>query len=294
MAGTKISALGSLSTLADTTLIPVVDAGTNYKMAGSVLQAYTRNSIAIGTPASASGGGALSYNSSTGQFTFTPAASYSLPTASTTVLGGVKIDGSTITLNGSNQLVANYTNYTLPTASTTVLGGVKIDGSTITLNGSNQLVASAAAAGSLTGNTLASGVLTSSLTTVGTLGSLTVSGATTVKDVRDTVYAIGTVASGNFAPDAANGDVQTATLSSGTTTFTGFANAAAGQTVTFILTQPSSGSASTWATSISGGTILYAGGVKSLTATNSSVDMVVITHVGSSVYYASIVNGFTA
>ena len=63
---------------------------------------------------------------------------YTLPTASTTVLGGVKIDGSTITLNGSNQLVS--TQYSLPTASTTILGGVKIDGSTITLNGSNQLV----------------------------------------------------------------------------------------------------------------------------------------------------------
>lgn len=59
---------------------------------------------------------------------------YSLPTASTSTLGGVKIDGSTITLNGSNQLVA--TAYTLPTASNSVLGGVKVDGTTITINGS--------------------------------------------------------------------------------------------------------------------------------------------------------------
>ena len=163
------------------------------------------------------------------------------------------------------------------------LAGVSIDGS-----------AGSVAAANITGTTLASGVTASSLTSVGTLSTLTVSGALSIKDVRDTVYAIGTVSAGNFAPDAANGDIQTATLSSGTTTFTGFANAAAGQTVTFILTQPSSGSASTWATNISGGTILYAGGVKGLTATNSSIDMVVITHVGSSVYYASIVNGFTA
>ena len=59
---------------------------------------------------------------------------YTLPTASTSVLGGVKIDGSTITLNGSNQLVANYTTYSLPTASTTVLGGVKVDGTTIQIS----------------------------------------------------------------------------------------------------------------------------------------------------------------
>ena len=62
--------------------------------------------------------------------------SYSLPTATTTVLGGVKIDGSTITINGSGVIKANYTAYTLPTATTSVLGGVKIDGSTITINGS--------------------------------------------------------------------------------------------------------------------------------------------------------------
>ena len=57
-----------------------------------------------------------------------------MPTASTTVSGGIKIDGSTLTFNGSGQLVANYTNYSLPTATTGVLGGVKVDGSTITIS----------------------------------------------------------------------------------------------------------------------------------------------------------------
>lgn len=58
-----------------------------------------------------------------------------LATASTTQLGAVKIDGSTVTINGSGVISAN-TSYTLPTASTTVLGGVKVDGSTITIDGS--------------------------------------------------------------------------------------------------------------------------------------------------------------
>jgi hypothetical protein len=66
---------------------------------------------------------------------------YTLPTSSTSVLGGVKVDGSTITI--TNGVISSTGGYTLPTASTTVLGGVKIDGSTITLNGSNQLVATA-------------------------------------------------------------------------------------------------------------------------------------------------------
>ena len=68
---------------------------------------------------------------------FTPGTAYSLPTATTTVLGGVKIDGSTITINGSGVISSTGGSvYTLPTATTSVLGGVKIDGSTITINGS--------------------------------------------------------------------------------------------------------------------------------------------------------------
>jgi hypothetical protein len=50
--------------------------------------------------ASASGSGALAYNNSTGVFTFTPPSitTYTLPTATTSVLGGVKVDGTTITI----------------------------------------------------------------------------------------------------------------------------------------------------------------------------------------------------
>ena len=59
---------------------------------------------------------------------------YSLPTASTTILGGVKIDNTTITVNGSGVISAPYS-YTLPTASTSVLGGVKVDGTSITILG---------------------------------------------------------------------------------------------------------------------------------------------------------------
>jgi len=61
---------------------------------------------------------------------------YTLPTATTSTLGGVKVDGSTITINGSGAITANYSTYLLPTATTSVLGGVKVDGSTITISGS--------------------------------------------------------------------------------------------------------------------------------------------------------------
>ena len=81
---------------------------------------------------------------------------YTLPTATTSVLGGVKIDGTTITLNGSSQLVANYT---LPTASTSVSGGIKIDGSTLAFNGNGQLYYTGAGAGGYTLPTATTSVL---------------------------------------------------------------------------------------------------------------------------------------
>jgi hypothetical protein len=83
---------------------------------------------------------------------------YTLPTSSTSTLGGVKVDGTTITINGSG-IISSTGGYSLPVASTTVLGGVKIDGSTITLNGSNQLVATAYSLPTATVGTLSTGTL---------------------------------------------------------------------------------------------------------------------------------------
>lgn len=59
--------------------------------------------------------------------------SYSLPTASTDTLGGVKVDGTTITVD-EDGIIHGANTYELPTASNTVLGGVKVDGDTIKIN----------------------------------------------------------------------------------------------------------------------------------------------------------------
>ena len=64
----------------------------------------------------------------------TPAA-YSLPTATTSVLGGVKVDGSTITIS-SGVISAVSSSYTLPMATTSTLGGVRI-GSGISVDQGN-------------------------------------------------------------------------------------------------------------------------------------------------------------
>ena len=121
------------------------DGGRTWIWDGTTWKIYSSTTSGIGlanlsvTTASA-GTSALSYNNGTGVFTYTPpdlsgyiTSQYTLPTASTTVLGGVKVDGSTITINGSG-VISGANTYSLPTASTTVLGGVKIDGTTITIN----------------------------------------------------------------------------------------------------------------------------------------------------------------
>jgi predicted solute-binding protein len=62
-------------------------------------------------------------------------ASYSLPTATTSVLGGVKVDGSTITIS-SGVISAVSSSYTLPMATSSTLGGVRI-GSGISVDQGN-------------------------------------------------------------------------------------------------------------------------------------------------------------
>ena len=81
------------------------------------------------TLAPANGGGNLSYNNTTGVFTFAPSDIYSLPAATQSLLGGVYI--TDVSTSG---IVNNFGGISLATASTTQLGGVKVDGTTITIN----------------------------------------------------------------------------------------------------------------------------------------------------------------
>ena len=95
---------------------------------------------AVGANAAASGSGGISLTGST--FTYTPPdlASYltSIPQASASVLGGIKV-GANLTMDAATGVLsANAGAYTLPTAGVTAsgtLGGVKVDGSTVTIDG---------------------------------------------------------------------------------------------------------------------------------------------------------------
>lgn len=58
---------------------------------------------------------------------------YELPIATSENLGGVKVDGNTITID-EDGTIHGATTYELPTASNTVLGGVKVDGTSIVID----------------------------------------------------------------------------------------------------------------------------------------------------------------
>jgi hypothetical protein len=93
--------------------------------------ARSRSSITLTTTGTS---GVATYNSTTGALNI-PNYTYTLPTASTSVLGGVKVDGTTITINGSG-VISGANTYTLPVATASVLGGVKIGtGVNVDVNG---------------------------------------------------------------------------------------------------------------------------------------------------------------
>ena len=76
------------------------------------------------------------WNSTSGlsQILNKPTSFYTLPQATTTVLGGVRVDGTSITIDPSNgQISAAPSGYTLPPATVSTLGGVVV-GSGLTVN----------------------------------------------------------------------------------------------------------------------------------------------------------------
>ena len=112
--------------------------------------------------------------------------------------------------------------------------------------------------------------------------------ANTVQDIqlenyKETVYTSGTT-TGTITPDVANGNVQSITLS-GNITFNAFANAEAGQSMTLIIKQPTSGGPYTLTSTMAFATD------NTLSSTNSAVDIMTVLYDGST-YYASLATGF--
>jgi hypothetical protein len=111
------------------------------------------------------------------------AAPFVLPTAASTQLGGIKV-GNNLAIDGSGFLRGEYVSASAITAGIVKVGtGINVTTGTISLN-TGTLVALAVSAGTvpasgLTGTALPSGIISSSLTSVGPLGNLNVTGITT-------------------------------------------------------------------------------------------------------------------
>ena len=122
----------------------------------------------------------------------------------------------------------------------------------------------------------------------GTVGATTPSTGSfttlTYKDGRDTVYSSGST-TGTITPDAANGNVQSITLT-GSITLNAFTSPVSGQSITLIITQPASGGPYTLTS-----TMKFAGGFKTLSTAANAIDMLTISYIGTT-YYASLVTGF--
>lgn len=103
-------------------------------------------------------------------------------------------------------------------------------------------------------------------------------------EYKEVIYTGGST-TGTITPDVANGNVQKITLS-GNITFNAFANAAAGQSMTLIITQPATGGPYTLTSTMS-----FAGGNNTLTATNDAIDIMTVFYDGTD-YYASLANDF--
>lgn len=132
---------------------------------------------------------------------------YTLPVASTETLGGVKIDGTTITADENGVISASgggSSEYTLPVASQTQLGGVKtgsnITNSSGTISLTKANVTSALGYTPPTTNTTYRAATTSVLGLVKSGGNITVSstGAVTVNSVNGKTVGVSVPADAKF------------------------------------------------------------------------------------------------
>ena len=153
----------------------------------------------------------------------------------TTISGTSNVIGGNITTGGYVTATGSVTGGNIYTAGeVSAAGNITADASSFFIGNGSQLTgvtASSVDAGNLTGNTLAAGVIYSSLTSVGTLSSLSVSGSTTSGNLYTggEVSATGTATAGNVSTggyvtatgNVTGGNVLTGGTASATGTVTG-------------------------------------------------------------------------
>ena len=139
------------------------------------------------------------------------------------------------------------------------------------LNASSLNGATFAAPGAIGGTTKSTAVFTTATIDTAVLD-----------DIRETVFAL--TYGATITPDAANGSVQTVTLT-GNVTFSAFSNPVSGQSITLIITQDGTGSRTLTST------MKFSGASKTLSTAAASIDILTVSYIGTT-YYASLSKGF--
>jgi hypothetical protein len=257
---------------------------------GSFIQGALSGSVGAGTP-NTGAFTTLTANSTVG-FSGSNAAITISPTGTGTV--AISPAGA-LTINPTTASTINNTSIGATTASTGRFTTLTTTGA-VTLSPSSAAVA-ISPTGTGTVAISPAGALTINPTTASTINNTSI-GATTaaagtfttmtaavsvLDDIRETVFA-GGATTGTITPDAANGSVQTLTLT-GNITLNAFTSPTSGQTITFIITQSASGNNTLTST------MKFAGGIKTLSTAANAIDILTVSYIGTT-YYASLSKGF--
>jgi hypothetical protein len=320
MANVKISALSSLSSVSDSTVLPVVDGGTTQKTTALAVKTYATQAISANLGAYETWANASVtslQNQITGANTNIATNATNIQTLSANV-GAYETWANASVTSLQNQITGANTNIATNATNIQTLSanvGAYETWANVNLGGGGSTYSNANVASYLpvySGNVLAANIIqtaTGQITTPsGTNGNITLNpdgsgyviftnitpvimgNTLQVRDVRDTVYTIASgsgTTTGTITPDPANGDLQVLTLT-GSITFNAFNNPQSGQTVTFAVTQPSSGGPYLLTSSMK-----FAGGNKTLSTAANATDLLTVTYVNSTIgYLASLVTGF--
>ena len=270
-AGLATSAQGSL---ADSALQDVVDdttpqLGGSLDVNGNSIVSVSNGAITIAP----NGTGSVILNAPTGGIDIK-----SSPITTTTTNGNISLapNGTGVVfINNGLQLVNDYASSGFGIVSGTTSTGILLRANAAA-GGANDPQIGLTSGGGLS--------ITPGATSTTTFNGTNVSNMQ-LKDYKETVYTGGST-TGTITPDVANGNVQSITLT-GSITLNAFANAEAGQSMTLIVKQPSSGGPYTLTS-----TMVFAGGTKTLSTGANEIDIISIFYDGTT-YYASLATNFS-